>query len=196
MIAVLGAGGHGRELADVALAAGHKDVVFFDDDPDVASLGPVALAAKQLGVGWVVGAAWPAVRRKILEQTGDGIGGLASVLCHPLATVGEGSFLSPGAVMSAGARLTSDVIVGFHTHIGPNATVSRDTIVGDCVLVCPGAHIAGGVIIEDDVVVGIGAVVAHELVVGAGAFIGAGAVVVEDVPPGATVVGNPARRLR
>jgi acetyltransferase-like isoleucine patch superfamily enzyme len=32
--------------------------------------------------------------------------------------------------------------------------------------------------------------------IGAGALVGAGAVVVENVPPGAVVVGNPARVVR
>jgi sugar O-acyltransferase (sialic acid O-acetyltransferase NeuD family) len=193
MIAVLGAGPHGRELAEVAVALGY-DLVFFDDDPDVPSKGPVSRFATHKG-GWVVGAAWPAVRRKILEQ-GSGFEDRAAVLVHPAATTGHGTHLCGGVVVAAGARLGPQVHVGEHSHVGLNATVSRDCRLGGCVTVCPGAHVAGGVIVGDDVFIGIGAVVAHELVIGEGALIGAGAVVVEDVAPGSTVVGNPARPLR
>ena len=47
--------------------------------------------------------------------------------------------------------------------------------------------------IGDDVVIGAGARVLGPIHIGAGAVIGANAVVLEDVPPGATVVGIPAR---
>ena len=47
--------------------------------------------------------------------------------------------------------------------------------------------------IEDDVSIGSNATILCGLRVGKGAMIGAGAVVTKDVPPGATVVGNPAR---
>jgi serine O-acetyltransferase len=51
-------------------------------------------------------------------------------------------------------------------------------------------------IIEDDVTVGCGARVLGPIRVGRGATIGANAVVLHDVPPGATVVGAPARVVR
>lgn len=50
--------------------------------------------------------------------------------------------------------------------------------------------------IEDDVAIGSGATILCGVRVGKGAVVGAGAVVTRDVPPGATVVGNPARVVR
>lgn len=50
--------------------------------------------------------------------------------------------------------------------------------------------------IEDDVAIGSGATIMCGLRIGHGAVVGAGAVVIRDVPPGATVVGNPARVVR
>lgn len=50
--------------------------------------------------------------------------------------------------------------------------------------------------VERGASIGSGAVLLCGITVGAGAMIGAGAVVTRDVPPGATVVGNPARVVR
>ena len=48
-------------------------------------------------------------------------------------------------------------------------------------------------IIHDDVWIGLHAIVLKGVTIGEGAIVGAGAVVASDVPPGARVVGNPAR---
>lgn len=76
-----------------------------------------------------------------------------------------------------------------HSHVGHDAQIGAD-----CEF-APGAVIGGYVVIGDRVKVGINACVKPYVNIGDGARIGAGAVVVKDVPPGVTVVGNPARPL-
>jgi acetyltransferase-like isoleucine patch superfamily enzyme len=72
----------------------------------------------------------------------------------------------------------------------------------DSVAISPDSHLAqraplvtAPVVIEDGAWIGIGAVVLKGVRIGAGARVEAGAVVTRDVPPGATVVGNPAREV-
>lgn len=192
VIAVLGGGPHGQELASIAGRCGYKRVLFFDDDPDIerthGSIGRYRDWAATR-VGYVIGAAWPHVRRQITEQVAR---------CRPSRLFDPdctwmGAKMGDGVVLAAGARIGPGVTLGAHTHVNLNATISRGCVVGEMVTVCPGANISGGVIVEDDVFIGAGAVVAHELVIGRGALIGAGAVVVEDVKPFETIVGNPGR---
>lgn len=196
VIAVLGAGPHGREVADIARRCG-LDIAFFDDDPDVpdteGSVGDFDYQRNSVRLpAYVLGAAWPIVRRKIGEQVCR-LQAEAQVLVDPDASVVGEVELGGGVVLAAGARVVTGARLGAHAHVGLNATISRDCRVGEYAMLCPGSHLAGGVIVEDDVFIGIGAVVKHELVVGRGALIGAGAVVVEDVKPLAVVTGNPGR---
>ena len=51
----------------------------------------------------------------------------------------------------------------------------------------------GDIVVEDAVWIGTGAIVLSGVTIGRGAVVGAGAVVTRSVPPGAIVVGNPAR---
>jgi sugar O-acyltransferase (sialic acid O-acetyltransferase NeuD family) len=196
MIALLGAGPHGRELANIAHRLGHG-VAFFDDDPDIEDLvGPVEdfnlNAGNSRYHSYLIGAAYPAVRRAIAAKMRRQFVKAATLVDPEASIIGQNT-LGDGVVVAAGARLTTDVRVGDHTHVGLNTTISRDCQIGAYATLCPGVGISGGVIVEDDVFVGAHAVVKNELVIGAGAFIGCGAVVVEDVKPGVTVIGNPAR---
>jgi acetyltransferase-like isoleucine patch superfamily enzyme len=59
----------------------------------------------------------------------------------------------------------------------------------------PGAKINGNVTIGNNVYIGSGAIIRQGCQIGEGAIVGMGAVVLQDVPPGVTVVGNPARPL-
>ncbi|WMI97603.1 acetyltransferase [Pseudomonas chlororaphis subsp. aurantiaca] len=92
-----------------------------------------------------------------------------------------------------------DVSVGVDCQIGDYGFIEQQTLVGhdvsigDYVHISPRCVIAGYVKIGDGVVIHSGALLAREITVGDGAVIGMGAVVLRDVPPGATVVGNPAR---
>lgn len=170
MIAVLGAGPHGRQLTHFFGGA-----ELFDDNLDVYK--PCRVGASMYP--YVVGAVWPKVRRQIVD----------SLDC--------GGPWERGIVEFPGARIGSNATVGAHTHILYNAVVSHGCQVGSFVTICSGAVLAGEVTVKDDVFIGANATVIHGgITIGQGAVIGAGAVVLHDVPPFATVCGNPARQVR
>jgi serine O-acetyltransferase len=97
-------------------------------------------------------------------------------------SIGDPVLVHPGVYVVHG-----QIVIDGLVEISPGAVISPWVTIG------LRAGDVRGATIERDVSIGTGAKVIGPVRVGAGARIGANAVVVEDVPPGATVVGVPAR---
>lgn len=206
-LVIVGAGGHGREVLDVIEAMNADEAVyeflgFLDDGPvddallgrrNVAVIGLVADLATA-DAEYLVAVGSPSVRRRI-DAMASALGVPAAVAVHPAATVGSDVELGPGSVLNAGARLTTNVVLGRHVHLNVNATVSHDCRLGDYVTLNPGARACGNVTLGEGVTLGAGATVIHGRAVGAWTTVGAGAVVVRDLAAHVTAVGVPARAL-
>ncbi len=202
-IVVIGAGGHGRELADIvkAIEATTADLsllgVVDDGDPDRALLARSGIrflgssdAVADRDVAIAIGIGDPATRERIDSRAPERA---VPPLIHPSAQLGSACRLEPGVVLAQNALLTTNVRLGRHTHINVAASVSHDCRLGDYVTVSPGARLAGAVEVGDRAFIGIGATILPGVKIGADVMIGAGAVVCEDVSDGRTVRGVPAR---
>lgn len=118
----------------------------------------------------------------------------------PNAWLGEGANFGDGAILQPFVTLTSNAMIGRCFHANIYSYIAHDCVIGDFVTFAPSVKCNGNVHIGDNVYVGTGAIIRQgtrqqPLTIGANAVIGMGAVVTRDVPPGTTVVGNPARPL-
>jgi len=204
-LVIVGAGGFGREVLDVVeamnAAGAALDFVGFVDDGDVDEAVVARRSAQVIGGSGLlratsdrltIGIGAPAVRRHLAERL-DPSRERSVVLCHPAATVGGDVELGAGTVVTAGARVTTNVRLGRHVHLNLNSTVGHDCFIDNYVSVFPGATISGSVRIGEGATIGTGANVLPGVSIGEGAVVGAGAVVTRDVAPGTTVVGSPAK---
>jgi len=119
-----------------------------------------------------------------------------TIAVHHRAWVAGSVSLAPGCQVLAMAAVAEGTTLGTACIVNTGAQVDHDCTLGHAVHVMPGAVIAGEVVIEDFASIGSNATVLPRLKIAKGAIVGAGAVVTKDVPPGITVVGNPARPHR
>lgn len=203
-LALLGASGHGKVVADAALASGWESIVFFDDawpKSKTNGIWPIIgdtdalLGRLQEFDGVVVAIGHCATRLAKYRQLQEA-GARMATIAHPKAIIGSSVMLGEGSVLMAGAIVNIGSTVGEACIINTAATVDHDVNLADGVHICPGAHLAGGVCVGSGSWVGIGAVIRQSLLIGADVTIGAGSVVVKAVADGLTVVGNPAAPIK
>lgn len=202
-LAIVGASGHGKVVADTAERCGWQSIEFYDDAwPNTLSNGAwsvVGDTAKLKCVldtydGVIVAIGNNHIRyRKLLEL--EEAGGRLCSLVDPAATVSRYALIETGSVVFAGVVVNADARVGMGAILNTGCSVDHDCVLGAGVHVSPGAHLAGGVRVGDLSWIGIGASVRQLVQIGKQVTVGASAAVVADVADMLTVAGVPASRL-
>ena len=198
---LIGAGGHGRDVADAALAAGRIVVGFLDDDPELHGtsifgspvLGGLERLSSHPSIGVVISLSAPASKRRIDDRVRAAGARLAEPIVHPAATVSRFAVLDDGVVVLAGAVIQAGARIGRSAYVHTASSISHDVRIEAYASLHPGVQIGGGASIGEGCFVGIGAVVLPGVRIGSGTTIGAGAVVLRDLPGEVTAVGVPAR---
>ena len=98
-----------------------------------------------------------------------------------------------GAIVCAGAILTTDVRLGDFSQLNLNCTIGHDAVIGDFCTLSPGAHVSGGVNLGRGCYIGTGAVLLENIHAPDATVVGAGATVVTTLTKPGTYVGTPAR---
>lgn len=203
-LAILGASGHGKVIADAAEQLGWKTINFFDDAwPGIEENGPwsvkgnteALIASLSAFDGVVVGIGNNRIREDKQSKLALAGAKLVSVI-HPAAVISPHASIGAGSVVFANSVVNPCAVVGAGVIVNTGAVVEHDCVVGDFAHISPNAVLAGGVTVGHQTWVGACASLRQLISIGEGSIVGMGAVVTKDVEPGLTVLGNPARTRR
>lgn len=195
-IIIIGAGGHGRVIADIVKSAGDTVLGFLDDgiaDSNIYGriLGTVSDCVKFKDKLFIIAIGNNEVRKSIFLKYPDLNYYTAihpSAIISDFAIIGRGTCVMPGAVIAAGAK------VGAHCIVNTNAVIEHDCTLEDFVHVSPAAALCGTVSVGEGTHIGAGAVVINNIRIAPHSVIGAGAAVIRNADSPGTYVGVPARR--
>lgn len=203
-LAILGAGGHGKVVADAAECCGWGNISFFEDSwPERAQNASWLICGTTSDLlsrlhefdGVVVAIGHNRSRGEKLSLLESAGAKIVSIV-HPSATVSKYAEVGNGSVVFAGACINPCAIVGTGAIINTGSSVDHDCVLGANVHISPGARLAGNVSVGDGSWVGIGACIKQMVRIGMYVTVGAGSAVVADVHDNLVVVGVPAQPMK
>lgn len=199
---IIGASGHGKVIADIALKMNKwKSIAFLDDDENIKSsmgidvIGKSADAIKYVNNYDIFVAIGDNTTREKVQGKLEAEGASIPTLVHPNSVIGEQVRFGVGTVVMAGVVINCCSEIGKGCIINTGSTIDHDNYIEDYVHISPGVHTAGTVKIGKGTWLGVGSVVSNNLNITSGCNVGAGAVVVKDITEPGTYVGVPVRRV-
>lgn len=193
-IIIIGAGGHGKVVAELAELNNYTDISFADDKwPSLQKIGPWDICStidNLPKVAIICGIGNNATRWKIHEKF---IQNGAPILKHPSSVISKYSNIEDGTVVAAGACINPFVDIGRGVIVNTMASIDHDCEIADFAHISPGARLSGNVSIGCRTWIGAGAVIKEGVKIGDDVIVGAGAVVLNDIQSKSTMIGNPAK---
>jgi sugar O-acyltransferase (sialic acid O-acetyltransferase NeuD family) len=207
ILAILGAGHLGHQIAHYAINDRHYDeVVFFDDFINEKEVFGHKVIGKIQEVGeayhnrmfdeLIIGIGYKhmAFKKELFERfSGEIPFGIiihsASWIDHTV-TVKEGVVIYPGCCIDANSTIDSNSILNI------SCSIAHDTYIGKHCFLSPRVAIAGFVKVGDQCVIGINATIIDNVEIKMGSQIGGGSVIIKDILTRGLYVGNPAKFIR
>jgi len=206
-IAIIGAGGFGREIESWFSKSNLKDnynlVGYLDDNPlslvgfnsDLKIIGGISLDNfKEVG-NVIIAISNKEVKQKIVE-TYEKEGGFnilqfshVTAIRSKFSKVGLGFIATPNTIVSCNTDIGKGVFINSGTQIG------HDVTIGDYVSIMASVNIGGGAKIGNNVFIGTGSVILPGVKVADNVRIGAGAVILRNIRKEGTYFGNPAKKI-
>ena len=156
---IIGAGGHGRVVKEVAEALGYDKIAFLDDN-SVEAIGKIADSKSfvQEYQAAFVGIGNNKFRNELLQRL-EQEGFKIPVLLHPTAYISKTAVIGKGIVLEPKAIVNANSRVGVGCIISVGAIVDHDVVLEACVHVNAGAICKAGSFVVKETKVDAGQVV-------------------------------------
>ena len=199
---IVGAGGHGKVVAEAAETMGlWSEIVFVDQKyPELTSCGAWTVVGKSIqdiaaaGSDFFVAIGDNATRFKVFKACEEQGFNPVSIQ-HVSAYVSQHSQVGNGTLICAGAVVGVGSVISECCIINTTASVDHDCALGQAVHLSPGVHLAGEVSVGDFSWLGTGVSTRQVLRIASNVIVGVGAAVVSDLDEPGTYVGIPAKPL-
>ena len=133
------------------------------------------------------------IREKIVNQFRNR---KFATLIHPNVSIHPSNSIGEGTIICSGNIVTVDVNIGKHVIVNLSCTIGHDTVINDYVTIFPGVNISGGVYIGKNSNIGTGSTILQYLKIGENVTLGSLSNVIRDIPNYCTAVGNPAKVIK
>lgn len=198
---IIGAGGHGKVIADIAKFNGYQEIVFLDDDIKKYKIGEYQIIGTTNDIekfkekyDFFVGIGNNKIRKKISLMLNEKKIS-QPILIHPSAVIDPTVNIGNGTVIMANVVINADSKIGNGCIINTSSSIDHDCLINSYTHISPGVHVAGTVSIGECTWIGIGASIKNNLYITSNCTIGAGSVIVKNLLKSGTYFGVPARRV-
>ena len=139
-LVILGSGGYGRTVADIAHQLGYTTVVLDDADP----AHPLSSFQSYINptTSFIPAFGNNAFRIEWIGRIGEH-GGQLATLIHPTAYISPTAIISPGTVVFPHAIVNTDVVINCGCIINLGAILDHGCILEEGVHLAPGAIVKG-----------------------------------------------------
>ncbi|WP_028043145.1 acetyltransferase [Candidatus Stoquefichus massiliensis] len=204
---IIGAGGHGKVVADIAKKNQYEVIGFIDDNENKKKNGKYDVIGtikdidmylnsdddKYSNLYFFVAIGNNQMREeisKLLMKKGI----IQPTLIHPSAVIDDSVSIGEGTVVMANVVINADTNVGSACIINTSSSVDHDCIIEDYVHISPGVHIAGTVKVGKRTWIGIGTSIINNISLNEYVIIGAGSSVIKDIDDKGIYFGIPAKK--
>lgn len=200
---VVGAGGHAKSIAEIAIAAGFTIEAFISPDAEdsefmgvrVLNSLPENIAGRTESIAIGIGANY--LREKVWTELRESCElSRFPALIHPTAVIASSAQIGPGASVHQNSVVGPSTRIGKFCTINTSATIDHDCELKDFASLGPGAHTGGNVTIGERAHISIGAIAIHGIEIGHDSILGAGSCATNSIPELTVYVGTPARALK
>lgn len=198
---ILGAGGHGKVIAETAmLCKSFENISFLDDRAELKSVISVNVIGRfddyiKLKQGYdyaFVALGNNQLRKLWIEKLLD-FGYKIATIIHPMSSVSDYAKIGYGSCVLSGAVVGPVCDIGIGCIINNNSNIPHDCSIGDYNHISCGAVLGGGVSTKNGTLIGLNSTIINQINIGQNCVIAAGSVVVCDFPDNVLVAGIPAQ---